>query len=185
MVPLNSISLRQFCINCINNAKFVLNLYSFLLPCPTDGPVNFVSPFALSGARPAVRRSRSWGHLPRCSRGAKTTRGEPGPGAGTRSAGRSPGWSHRTAGPRERAVSHGAGYACNKHANSGWGKANPVVSHSHHHYADLRPREEHSSLTKWLKLCPSFWATHSVLPIFTGNEFIYSVGLALLFEQHS
>lgn len=77
-------------------------LHSFLLPCPIDGPINFVSPFAVSGPRPEVRRSRSWGHLPRCSRGAKTTRGEPGPGAGTRSAGRSPGWSHRTAGPRER-----------------------------------------------------------------------------------
>lgn len=181
MVPLNDVSLCQFCIHCINDARFVLNLYRVRLsPYPTHGPVNFVSPFALSGPWPEVRR-RSSGHLPRCSRGARTTREEPGPGAGTGSAGQLPGWSHQTAGPRERAVSQGSSHVRNKHVSPGWGRE-ALWSPSHHQYADLRPREQHSLPSKWLKLCPSFWATHSMQPILMRNEFISSVGEALFFS---
>lgn len=123
-------------------------LHGFLSPYPTHGPVHFVSPSALSGPRPEMRRGSGLGHLPQCSRGARTTRGEPGPGAGTGSAGRLPGWCHRTVGPRERVVSHGAGHVCNQHVSPGWGKATPVVSPSHNRYTDLRPREEHSLPSK-------------------------------------
>lgn len=43
---------HRFCINCISNARLVLNICRVLPACPTHGPVNFVSPFALSGPRP-------------------------------------------------------------------------------------------------------------------------------------
>lgn len=64
-------------------------------------------------------------------------------------------------GPRERVVSSGTGCVCNQHG--AWvGQGNtcgPPAPHSHPQYADLRPGEEHSSLSKWLRLCSAFWAT--------------------------
>lgn len=62
---------------------------------------------------------------------------------------------------RERVVSSGTGCVCNQHG--AWvGQGNtcgPPAPHSHPQYADLRPGEEHSSLSKWLRLCSAFWAT--------------------------
>lgn len=122
-----------------NNARLVLNVCRVLSPYPSHGPVNFVSPLALSGPRPeegggalgTYHGAAEGPEPPEESQGQEQEQDQQG---------------DRQDGAiglqgQEKGGQPWAGHVRNKPVSSGRGKATPVLSPSHRQYADLRPEK--------------------------------------------